>query len=216
MLTSRIKEQISQAFRCNVYDCYGCAECGWVGMECEERRGIHVFSDWFIVEPVDVDNRPVAPGVESDKILITNLANYAQPFIRFELPDRVTVLEETCPCGSILPRILLKGRTSEVLYFACESGRKVSVPPFHLTTLAEMIPGIHRYQIIQENDHHLLVLFTARSNTASEEVGAALQSSFDDYLCKHGLKPYVGFSVSQTDVIERDPSGKIRQVFSRI
>ena len=214
MLTPRVREQISLAFGCDVYDCYGCAECGWVGMECEERRGIHVFSDWFIVEPVDENNRRVRPGVESDKILVTNLANYAQPFIRFELPDRVTVLEGECPCGSALPRVLLKGRTSEVLYLASEGGR-VAVPPFHLTTLAEMVPGIGRYQIVREDDRRLSVLFTARDDAEAASVGAALESSFGGYLIRSGLAPHVALAVRQTDVIQRDPSGKIRQVFSR-
>jgi phenylacetate-CoA ligase len=216
MLTARVRKRISEAFGCEVYDSYGCAESGWVGIECEERRGIHLFSDWIVVEPVDKDDRRVPLGVESDKILITNLANYVQPFIRFELPDRVTVLDGDCPCGSILPRVLLKGRASEVLYLLDGNGNKVAVPPVHLTTLAEMVPGIQRYQIIQEDEHRLSVLFTARSDVTSEEVGASLRTSFDDYLSKNGLKPHVSLLVTKTDVIQRDPSGKIRQVFSRV
>jgi phenylacetate-CoA ligase len=214
-LTARVRGQISDAFACAVYDCYGCAETGWVGMECEERRGIHLFSDWVIVEPVDDEGRQVPPGVESDKVLITNLANYVQPFIRFELPDRVTVLEGDCPCGSALPRVLLKGRASEVLYLPGADG-KVTIPPFHLTTLAEMVPGIQRYQIIQEDERRLSILFTARGEIDPESVRSSLVSSFEDYLGRRGLLPHVSLTVSRTNVIQRDPSGKIRQVFTRV
>ena len=215
-LTARVREFISEAFLCEVYDCYGCAECGWLGMECEQRQGIHIFADWFILEAVDKDGHRVAPGIESDKILVTNLANYVQPFIRFELPDRVTILEEDCPCGSVLPRVLLKGRASEVLYLAKGESEKTAVPPFHLTTLAEMVPGIQRYQIIQEDATNLSVLFTARNDIDPRVVCQSLESSFEDYLKKNGLSPYTALHVQQTDMIQRDPSGKIRQVFSRI
>src|SRR5262249_30049473 len=155
--------------------------------ECDERQGLHLFSDWFIVEPVDENNRRVPPGVESSKILLTNLANKVQPFIRFELPDRVTVLEGDCRCGSILPRILLKGRTSEMVYLGAMDGGRVAVPPFHLTTLAEMVPGIGRYQIVQENDRNLTLLFSARSDADAASVHESLDSSFQRYLEDRGL-----------------------------
>ena len=35
---------------------------------------LHVNSDWYILEPVDSDRRPVPPGVQSDSVLVTNLS----------------------------------------------------------------------------------------------------------------------------------------------
>jgi phenylacetate-coenzyme A ligase PaaK-like adenylate-forming protein len=216
VLTPRTRQYIADAFGCEVYDCYGAAECGWLGMECREHRGIHIFSDWFIVEPVDELGQPVAPGVESEKVFITNLANHVQPFIRFELSDRVTLLSGDCRCGSILPRISLKGRTSEVLCFMGKGGREVRVPPFHLTTLAEMVPGVQRFQLVQENASNLLVLFTARPAVDGSSVEARLRSDFQDYLHRNGLDPYVEVTVRRSDVIQRDSSGKVRQVVSKV
>ena len=174
-----------------------------------------MFTDWFIVEPVDHQGNRVAPGVESAKVLITNMANYVQPFIRFELPDRVTVFEDPCPCGSVFPRVLLRGRTSELLSFLDNERKKVHVPPFHLTTLAEMVPGIERYQIIQDREDHLTVRFTARLAANAHSVHASLKFSFEKYLEEQRLNA-VALSVQHTDAIERDPSGKVRQVFSRL
>lgn len=216
VLTPRIRKHVSDAFECPVFDYYGCAECGWLGMECERRQGIHLFTDWFIVEPVDHQGNLVPPGVESDKVLITNLANYVQPFIRFELPDRVTVLEDPCPCGSVFPRVLVKGRMSEFLRFLGNDSERVDVPPFHLETLAEMVPGIARYQIIQDREDHLTVKFTARPAADARSVQASLKSSFEKYLEEQRLNAAVALSVQLTDAIERDPSGKVRQVFSRL
>ena len=33
------------------------------------------------------------------KVLITNLSNYIQPFIRYEVTDRIIVHGEPCGCG---------------------------------------------------------------------------------------------------------------------
>jgi phenylacetate-CoA ligase len=215
ILTPRTRRAISDAFGCPVFDCYGSAECGWLGMECRQQDGIHLFVDWLMVEAVDQDGRPVPPGRESDKILVTNLANRVQPFIRFEITDRVTLLEGACPCGSVLPRVLVRGRASEVLYLPGEGGRTVQVPPFHLTTLAEMVPGIHRYQVVQERDDELLVLFTARPEADSDGVQARLQSSFEDYLRRHELRGRVHLTVQRSEAIRRDRSGKVRQVLPK-
>jgi phenylacetate-CoA ligase len=216
VLSSRARDYIADAFGCRVFDCYGCAECGWLGMECRERQGIHVFSDWFVVEAVDELGREVPPGVESDKILVTNLANHVQPFIRFELPDRVTLFDGVCACGSILPRLSVQGRSSEILYFTGSGGEEVRVPPSHLATVAEMVPGIQRYQVVQEDEANLLVLFTARDDADGLSVEARLRSDFDAYLRRIGLLPRVDVTVRRSDVIERDRSGKIRPVFSKV
>jgi phenylacetate-CoA ligase len=215
ILTPRTRRAISEAFGCPVFDCYGSAECGWLGMECRQQQGIHLFADWLVVEAVDQDGHPVPPGQESDKILVTNLANRVQPFIRFEITDRVTFLEGACPCGSVLPRVLVKGRASEVLYLPGEGGRTIQVPPFHLTTLAEMVPGIHRYQVVQERDDELLVLFTARPEADSDGVQARLRSSFEDYLRQHALSR-VRLTVQRSEAIRKDRSGKVRQVLPKV
>ena len=52
-------------------------------------RGRHINSDWAIFEVVDDDYRPVPPGQLGRKVLVTNLASDVQPFIRYEVGDRV-------------------------------------------------------------------------------------------------------------------------------
>jgi phenylacetate-CoA ligase len=216
ILTSRLRRRLEEAFRCPVSDAYGCAECCWLGMECREKDGIHVFADWFIVEAVDADGRPVPPGIESDKILLTNLVNRVQPFIRFEITDRVTVLEGPCRCGSPFPRVTVKGRASEVLELLRADGRVVKVPPFHLATLAEMTAGLERYQVVQKEADALTVSFTVRRGADAAAVYDGLKGRFENYLEEHGLGSAVRLEVVQTASVHRDPSGKTRQVISLV
>jgi phenylacetate-CoA ligase len=61
----------------------------------------------LIVEPVDAEGHPVAPGTRSEKIYLTNLYNPLLPLIRFEITDQITLIDEAepCPCGSSHRRI---------------------------------------------------------------------------------------------------------------
>ena len=43
----------------------------------------------MVIEIVDENNRAVSPGQPGAKVLLTNLINYAQPLIRYELTDSV-------------------------------------------------------------------------------------------------------------------------------
>ena len=63
------------------------------------------------MESVDSNNQPMPYGKMSDKVLITNLSNYIQPFIRYELTDRVVVHNEKCKCGRTSLWLEIEGRT---------------------------------------------------------------------------------------------------------
>ena len=60
---------------------------------------LHLNSDWFLTEPIDAAGQPVPPRSRSDALLVTNLANYVQPVIRYQLGDSVVVSNEPCQCG---------------------------------------------------------------------------------------------------------------------
>ena len=71
----------------------------------------------MVIEIVDEDGKPVAPGRPGAKVLLTNLINYAQPLIRYELTD--SVVESPLPNPAGRPwRCLLSvdGRTADILY----------------------------------------------------------------------------------------------------
>ena len=71
-----------------------------------------------MVEPVDLAGRPVPPGVRSDKLYVTAIANPTLPLIRFELTDQVTFLDTPCPCGSAHRLIAdVEGRLEDVFTY---------------------------------------------------------------------------------------------------
>src|SRR6185437_2444730 len=85
-LTRAGRKQIEAAFRCPVVDLYNATEINGSTFVCR-AQAMHYSADWFIFEPVDEQYRAVPVGHPSHSLLVTNMANYVQPIIRYELGD---------------------------------------------------------------------------------------------------------------------------------
>ena len=55
------RARLQSAFGCPVRSSYGASEFLPIAWECEHLN-LHVNSDWVILEPVDAERQPVAPG----------------------------------------------------------------------------------------------------------------------------------------------------------
>jgi phenylacetate-CoA ligase len=99
VLTDAGRARFRAAWGADLYDTYMMTETGLIGAECPQRGGIHISEDLVIVESVDERHQPVPHGTAGAKVLITNLTNYAQPLIRYEVPDRIAVSPDICRCG---------------------------------------------------------------------------------------------------------------------
>ncbi len=150
LLTDEIRHKLKEKFGCYVQTHYSCTEAGEIACECSEKH-LHINEDWVIVEPVDKNNNPVGFGVRSDKVLITNLSNYIQPFIRYELTDRIIVHNEKCNCGKNSCWLEIEGRTDDILEF--ENG--ILIAPMSFYKILEEIPEIKRFQLIQKSSNKL-------------------------------------------------------------
>jgi len=159
LLTDEIRKKLTDKFDCYVQTHYTCTEAGEIACECSEKH-LHINEDWVIVEPVDKDNNPVGYGVRSDKVLITNLSNYIQPFIRYELSDRIIVHNEKCKCGKNSCWLEIEGRTDDILEF--EKG--ILIAPMSFYKILEEIKGIVRFQLIQRSYQKLELRLVADDN----------------------------------------------------
>ena len=111
-------------------------------------RGSHLSEDLLIVEPVDEDGQPVAPGERSAKVYLTNLFNRALPLIRYEITDEVTLLPEPCPCGSAHRCVAdIQGRLDDRFVY---DGRRVH--PHVFRSALGRHPGVVEYQVRQTAD----------------------------------------------------------------
>ena len=156
LLTDEIRKKLTDKFNCYVQTHYSCTEAGEVACECSEKH-LHINEDWIIIEPVDKDNNPVGYGVRSDKVLITNLSNYIQPFIRYEITDRIIVHNKKCKCGKSSCWLEIEGRTDDILEF----GNGILIAPMSFYKILEEIKGIVRFQLIQRSYQKLEIRLVA-------------------------------------------------------
>ena len=150
LLTSDIRNKLESKFNCYVQTHYSCTEAGEIACECSEKH-LHINEDWVIVEPIDKNNNNVGYNKLSDKVLITNLSNYIEPFIRYELTDRVIVHKEKCKCGKNTHWIEIEGRTDDILEFE----NNIMIAPMSFYKILEEIDGITRFQLVQKSKNKL-------------------------------------------------------------
>ena len=143
-LLPEIRAAAEAAWGVRVGNMWGASEGGGVAVPCDRARA-HLSEDLLIVEPVDEDGRPVAPGERSAKVYLTNLFNPALPLIRYEITDEVTVLPEPCPCGSAHRCVAdIQGRLDDVFVY---DGRRVH--PHVFRSALGRHAGVVEYQVRQ-------------------------------------------------------------------
>jgi phenylacetate-CoA ligase len=156
-LTDTVRQFVEQTFDCKVCNSYGASEFMSIGWECEHGR-MHANADWVILEPVDAQHRPVAPGQASHTTLLTNLANHVQPLIRYDLGDSLRFVPGPCACGSPLPVIEVEGRHDDPLVLHDTKGHgQVTWLPLALSTLLEEEAGVFDFQLLQRDAHSVAV-----------------------------------------------------------
>ena len=148
LLSPAVQRRAGQAFGCLVNQSYAASEAMPLPLPCRYGR-LHLNSDWFMLEPIDAEGRPVPPGTRSASLLVTNLANYVQPVIRYQLGDSVVISDWGCACGSPLATISVEGRTDEILRVPRTGGDEAVLLPMAVATVVEETRGVRRYQVLQ-------------------------------------------------------------------
>ncbi|MEM2960527.1 MAG: hypothetical protein QXU67_02865 [Candidatus Bathyarchaeia archaeon] len=98
LLYPRQRKDIESILNCRVFDRYGCREVGNIAHECKEHKGLHISSENNFVEFLDKYGQSVGYGKEG-RVVVTNLNNFAFPFIRYDVGDIGSPLGKECSCG---------------------------------------------------------------------------------------------------------------------
>lgn len=209
LLSAELRARLAETFHCSVQSTYSCTEGGVVACECVEGH-LHVNEDWVIVEPVDSGNAPVPDGTRSDRILLTNLANLAQPVIRYVVTDRVTMHREGCACGKTSPWLEIEGRSDDILDFRADSGR-VRISPLALYATLRETAGLRRFQLTQREGGALELRIECAGDISREAVFGEAKSRIEALLSANGLTG-VEVSLSGEPPAVDPASGKYRHV----
>ena len=207
MLDLEAREVINSAFKVNPIDVYASWEGGCMAWECSEHAGYHINMDQVIMEFVDENGKKVKKG-ERGKVIITNLQSYAMPIIRYELGDYAVPTYEECPCGR--GGYLIKNVEGRYDDFVRLSDNRIVAPPV-LWSIVKSIEGISEFQIVQEKGGELIVYFVSLANSDARDTSMRIDKEF-----KKILGSEISIRAILTDKIEREKSGKLRSVISKI
>jgi len=195
------RAHVDRVFQARSYNLYGGRELSIVAMECAARRGLHEVSEnnYVEFEPIEL---PDCPG--AGNLILTNLNNYAMPFIRYRIGDiGVPGDGGVCECGRGLPRIArIIGRTTEV--FSFYDGTKIAGEMF--IHVMKDFP-LKEYQFVQLSDRKVLLRMNRRE-AEDHDLRGRLRSTYARY-----LPAGVALDIEEVDRFERTPTGKFKFVF---
>lgn len=113
-----MRQEIEKRLGISAVDIYGLSEVigPGVGIECQEKNGLHIFADHFLIEIIDpVTGKQLPPG-QRGELVITSLTKEALPVIRYRTRDITSLIPGPCPCGRTHPRVArFTGRTDDML-----------------------------------------------------------------------------------------------------
>ena len=215
-LTESTKRLAQTAWGMNVQDTYGSSECLIMARSCGRFERMHVMTDMCCMEIVDRHNRPVPDGRTGDKVLLTNLFNLAQPFIRYELSDVTGYSTESCGCGQPFPTLLpVEGRTDDIFHIDRPGGGYEAVHPYLFLGPIIELEQVREYQLAQTGRNE--VTFSYVPADPGPDFDARVREVLEAGMRNAGLFDRMTLKTARVESIPRDPrSGKVRQIISRV
>lgn len=152
-LHPQTEQHLKAVFGVPVKNLYSCAEAGYVASPCPLGHGLHVHAENVLLEVLDAQGQPCAPGAMG-RVILTPLHNFATPLIRYDILDEVTPGPASCPCGRHLPLLLaVHGKQRPLLRFP--GGRvRNSVG---LVEALRNLGGVSQQQVVQRAIDHMLI-----------------------------------------------------------
>ncbi|MDD5448804.1 MAG: phenylacetate--CoA ligase, partial [Actinomycetota bacterium] len=172
----------------SAFDVYGLSEigCPGVSVECEEKNGLHVFEDAFLVEVVDPETSENLAFGEEGELIITTINREGVPLLRYRTGDISSFDESPCACGRTHVKMAgIRKRTDDMLKIM-----GVNVFPSEVEAVLGDIEGISRnFRLVVDREAVLEVLevevdeslFSDRV-AGLEELREVIKSEIEGYL----------------------------------
>jgi phenylacetate-CoA ligase len=205
----RARRRIEAGFHAPLFDHYGTGECLQLADGCPHCGHLHVNDDWAILESVDELGRPVPPGVTGDKVFVTNLANHVQPFIRYEVGDRVAMAIEPCPVRRLTKLESIEGRSSEAFPVTNGVERRL-LPGIVFHAALDAIGAVRDWQVVHKGPDRVEIRVWPLPGEVTDQI------SFDRLLREHlavnELPPWVHVDIRLIDRLDPNAqTGKMQR-----
>ncbi len=163
-LTFERRTQIETTLGAKCVDVYALSEFGMVAAECS-HGALHVDATSVFAEVIGEDQQVLPHGCEGELVLST-LANSAQPLLRYRTGDQGALTEEACSCGKSGPILRLTGgRLVPTFLF----GSGAAITPTCFNNLA-LLWALEDYQVIQKGPDCVEVLLEPSASTPADVI----------------------------------------------
>ena len=116
--SENLRNQIENQLHISAFDNYGSSEIMGPGVsfECNEKNGLHINEDHFIIEIIDPKTSKILKHGEEGELVITTLTKQGFPLIRYRTGDISQFLEGKCKCGRTFLRMKrIGGRSDDMI-----------------------------------------------------------------------------------------------------
>lgn len=204
-LHPNMRENIANAFSCDVFDGYGLYDGGAGAYECQEHNGLHMDTERSVMEIVDENGCQIENGI--GKIIATSLYNFAMPFIRYDTGDLGNLIEDVCGCGresKLLKEVI--GRQQEMLQ--TPEGKFVHGAFFNSYMFGK-ISGVVEFQVIQKSLENIVIKIVADEHFDEKQldmIRSIIKSKSERWDVEFKL----------VDQIERTKAGKYKFIVNEV
>jgi phenylacetate-CoA ligase len=204
LLLSEWEEAIRRRFQCQVLPYYGCGEINSLGFSTVDSRYL-IPEEQCVIEVMSHDGAATLQG--EGQFVLTSLANYAMPLLRYVNGDAGRVAP---PSGSFPYRRIdrLDGRFNSFLI--TDKGELISgVLGTHI--FRHVTRSVETYRIIQEEPLRIVIKVVPRDNLFSDGDEQLVRRLFTDHLGRR-----MTVAIERVASLERPPSGKSVFVFNHL
>jgi phenylacetate-CoA ligase len=179
-----VRDELQDLFGCPVRNRYASREFGMIAAQCPETDCLHVMDPRFLVESIEFDGVP--------ELVVTDLDNRVQPFIRYRIHDSARILPGPCSCGRPFTRLeSVEGRSLDVI--VTPTGKAFGGTFFTLV-LRPSDRAVDQFQVIQEAKDRIRILVVPGagwSDARSAEIRATLEKQLDGMDCRLETVPEI-------------------------
>ncbi len=147
---SALGNELAGSWQAQVLGTYASTELATAFADCTAGCGGHLLPELVVVEIVDPNGQPVAPG-ELGEVVVTPLGIEGTPLLRYRTGDIARLHHEPCKCGRQTPRLgPINGRKAQMLKV-----RGTTLFPGAISCVLREIAGVQGHYLEVEQDYDL-------------------------------------------------------------
>ena len=148
-----MRGELERKLGVTAFDSYGISELYGPGVafECQERDGLHIWHDCYLVEIIDPVTGETLHEGERGELVVTPLVKEAMPLLRYRTGDITMLLSDDCPCRRPQKIARITGRSDDMLVI-----RGINVFPSQIEHVLLRIPEVgNQFMVYIDRINHL-------------------------------------------------------------